>query len=291
LADLDEQAMIHRISQLRPNAPFLAVVPKSPDGGARLIGSVNLHLQVNFEDGVQWLIRISMYGTHDGPVDLLRNNLESEALTYKLLYKHGIPVPVVHHWGTGEFSKTNSESYEVIVANQVDPLCRHIVYDKMPGIGAEETEVALSEGNISRQEMKVFTDEFAAMSIKLSKIPSDAIGSLTKTGAGDIFWGPHLNGGYQESLEAPYFGGPFSTLRDRYVHRIDGLVGLTKQGLIYRKSPLLHYLALMEARRLVIADPVMSQQEPAFYIRHPDCSGANILANGLKIVGLIDWEW
>jgi hypothetical protein len=153
----------------------------------------------------------------------------------------------------------------------------------MPGAGASETEVALSDGNMSRDNMKVFADDFVAISIKLSNIPCDAIGSLIKNEQGETVWGPHLNGGYPESLNAPYFGGPFHTLRDRYVHRIDGLIGLIKQGLIYRQSPLLHYL--------VMADPAMAQREPSFYIRHPDCSGANILADGNRITGLIDWEW
>ena len=161
----------------------------------------------------------------------------------------------------------------------------------MPGVGAEETEVALSHGMMSRDDMKVFVDDFAAISVKLSNIPCDAIGSLARTETGEVIWGPHLNGGYPESLEAPYFGGPFYTLRDRYIHRIDALIEFIKKGLIYRLSPLLHYLALMEARRLVMADLVMARRETTLYIRHPDCSGANILADQNRITGMIDWEW
>jgi hypothetical protein len=161
----------------------------------------------------------------------------------------------------------------------------------MPGVGAGETEVALSDGNMSKEEMKVFVEDFAEISIKLSKIPCDAIGSLSRNDAGEVVWGPHVSGGYAESLKAPYFGGPFYTLRDRYIHRIDSLIDLTKRGLIHRMAPLLNYLVLMEARRLVMADPTMARRESTFYIRHPDCSGSNVLAVGNKIVGLIDWEW
>jgi len=161
----------------------------------------------------------------------------------------------------------------------------------MPGIEASETEVALSDGTMSREDMKVFVDDYAEISMKMSKILCDAIGSLSRNAVGEVVWGPHLSGGYAESLELPYFGGPFYTLRDRYVHRIDALIDLTKKGLIHRLAPLLHYLALMEARRLVISDPAMARREPTFYIRHPDCSGANTLAHENRIVGLIDWEW
>ena len=161
----------------------------------------------------------------------------------------------------------------------------------MPGTEAAEHTCGLSEGAMSREDMKVFVDDFADISVKISKIPCNAIGSLCRNDAGDGVWGPHLNGGYTESLEAPYFGGPFYTLRDRYIYRIDSLIDLTKKGLIHRLAPLFHYLALMEARRLVMTDPVMARRESTFYIRHPDCSGSNILADGNKITGLIDWEW
>lgn len=110
LADLDEEAISRRIARLRPDAPFKLMVPKTKEESMDLMGGFNMHVVVTFEDDVEWLVRISKYGKGDGPVDLLRNNLESEALTYKLLYEHGIPVPIVHHWGVGEFSKTKSKS-------------------------------------------------------------------------------------------------------------------------------------------------------------------------------------
>lgn len=110
LADLDEEAISRRIAQIRPNVPFQVKIPTTFEESIELLGGYNMHVLLIFEDGVEWLVRISKYGKGDGPVDLLKNNLESEALTYKLLYDHGIPVPVVHDWGIGVFSKTQSES-------------------------------------------------------------------------------------------------------------------------------------------------------------------------------------
>jgi hypothetical protein len=86
------------------------MVPRTKEELMDLMGGLNMHVVVTFEDGVEWLVRISKYGKGNGPVELLKNNLESEALTYKLLYDHGIPVPAVHDWGVGEFSKTKSKS-------------------------------------------------------------------------------------------------------------------------------------------------------------------------------------
>jgi hypothetical protein len=144
---------------------------------------------------------------------------------------------------------------------------------------------------MSEEDMKTFAESYAAVSIKISEIPCYTFASLSTNNQGQVVWGPLLHPGYPGSLEAPFFGGPFETLRDAYVHRIEGLLELLKRGLIHRTSPLVHYLAFKEARRLVMGDPTFEERESTFYIRHPDCSGANILSKDSKVVGLIDWEW
>ena len=108
LADLDERAIEKRVKELRPNVPFQLVVPQNPDDTEELAGSFNFHVEIVFEDGVQWLARISRSQKGDGPIDLLRDTTESEALTYRLLHNHSIAVPVVYDWGAGDFSKTKS---------------------------------------------------------------------------------------------------------------------------------------------------------------------------------------
>ena len=144
---------------------------------------------------------------------------------------------------------------------------------------------------MSEEDLRTFAESYAATSIMMSEIHCGSIGSLAKNKEGEVMWGPLLHGGYPDSLEAPFFGGPFHTLRDAYIHRIDGLIEQLKRGIIHRKSPLVHYLAFKEARRLVIGDPAFAERETTFYISHPDCSGANILSKDFKVVGLIDWEW
>jgi hypothetical protein len=113
LDDLDEVAVAARVEHLRPKSPFTLKIPKTPDETDELDGGFNLHVQVFFEDDVKWLIRFTRYGKGHGPAKLLENNLESEALTYKLLLENGIPVPAVHDWGVAVLSKTQSESNDV----------------------------------------------------------------------------------------------------------------------------------------------------------------------------------
>lgn len=150
--------------------------------------------------------------------------------------------------------------------------------------------MALTDGE-DDSDLKAFARNFAGLSVAISDIHCDSMGSLVNYDHGRLVWGPMLNGGYPESLDMPCFGGPFHSLRDLYTHRIDGLIDLIKRGLIYRRAPLLVFLALREARRLVVADEKFCRRETRFYIRHPDCSWSNILSDGPNITGLIDWEW
>ena len=112
MQDIDGNAIQRRIAELRPDAPFQIKIPKTENDALESSGSYNIHTEVSFADGVEWLVRIAKYNRGDGPSELDKQVLESESLTYKMLLDHGIPVPAVHHWGAGEFSKTHSRWFE-----------------------------------------------------------------------------------------------------------------------------------------------------------------------------------
>jgi hypothetical protein len=81
-----------------------------------LCGGFNVHVPINFDDGVQWLARISRYLKGDGPVDMLSQTTESEVSTYRKLKSHDFPVAQVMDWGTGLFSKSSSQSLLLLTA-------------------------------------------------------------------------------------------------------------------------------------------------------------------------------
>lgn len=110
------------MAQLRPNTPFKLLVPQTPEETEDLAGSFHFHVEIIFEDGEEWLARIAKSRQGDGPIDMLRNSTESEVLTYQLLLSHGIPVPAVHDWGAGEFSKTNGKSLHNSKMDLADPI-------------------------------------------------------------------------------------------------------------------------------------------------------------------------
>lgn len=112
MQDIDGDAIQRRIAKLRPGAPFQIKIPETEDDALELSGGFNIHVEVSFADGVEWLVRIAKYNRGEGPSELQKQVLESEALTYKMLREHGVPVAAVHHWEVGEFSKTYSRCFE-----------------------------------------------------------------------------------------------------------------------------------------------------------------------------------
>lgn len=75
-----------------------------------LCGGHNIHLVVTFDDGIEWLVRLSGYPMGPVPSAAAKRVLESEAITYEVLGAlEGFPIAKLHDWGTGRFSLTNSK--------------------------------------------------------------------------------------------------------------------------------------------------------------------------------------
>ena len=89
---------------------------------------------------------------------------------------------------------------------------------------------------------------------------------------------------------APYFPGPFETIRDRYVAHIDRVLSATRKGLMGQHRPLLIYLAHLVARDLVMNDPEMGKEEEKFHIRQPDALPGQFLVQDGSITAVLDWE-
>jgi hypothetical protein len=110
LADLDLQAIIARAEAARPGHKVSLEIPKDAHGlEDKLWGYMNLLLPVVFEDGGQWLFKVSTYGDPQGEAPMLMRMRHSEVLVHHLLLEHGIPVPRIVDWGAGACSKSGSE--------------------------------------------------------------------------------------------------------------------------------------------------------------------------------------
>lgn len=133
--------------------------------------------------------------------------------------------------------------------------------------------------------------DHAKISLQLSSIRFDKMGSLDFDATGGIEVGPFIPAHPFNSPVAPHFGGPFRNVRDCFLWQIDNVLSLIKRGQIARRSPLLAYLAHLEARSLVAGCAEMAETQSAFYVQHPDSGGRNVMALDGRITALVDWEW
>lgn len=69
-------------------------------------GGLNIHITLMFEDGVEWMLRLSGYDRAHHPFPVLEVRRESEVATMMALQEVTDLVAKVHGWGVGKISKT-----------------------------------------------------------------------------------------------------------------------------------------------------------------------------------------
>lgn len=139
--------------------------------------------------------------------------------------------------------------------------------------------------------MTALIESYADMSIKLSNLKFDKIGSLDTDQDGNIIVGQDTYFAFHGHPEGHTFGGPYLTLLDRYLFCIDNVLSLIRNQVIYRHRLLFAYLLYLDLRKLVRRFAILYKQETEFYIEHPDSHAGNIMFKGTQVSGYLDWEW
>lgn len=135
--DLDTGKLKTRAESLRPG--HCCVIQEwTPDNLKALWmaqGSFfNMHLDISFDDGVTWMVRIPDYAmAFRSPPDIRKRVRHSEALTHRVLSQAGVPVPVVYDWGQGVLSKTNGKHLHASL-----PLIKMLTAYKRPQVYAHD---------------------------------------------------------------------------------------------------------------------------------------------------------
>ncbi|KAI4765208.1 hypothetical protein E4T52_02539 [Aureobasidium sp. EXF-3400] len=263
-----------RASSLRNDIPCHIEDP-AKEGETIMMGGMNLHLRIIFNDGVIWLARIRRTNATSPPPQLQNYILESEIATLKFLETIDIPTPRVWDWNTNREESLAGVSY--------------ILMDYMPGN-------VLDWSSIDEEGKKKVVSQLADIHIELCKHEFPAMGCMHQVESKHI--GPLARECLTDFTELANMQplGPFAHLQDYYKACINLLLGLIYRGEIYPDNAVETYLIYKFLYDMVPEIYPIGAEEasPAegFYLKHADDKGFHILADAeSNITALIDWEW
>ncbi|KAL4802315.1 hypothetical protein BDV18DRAFT_166963 [Aspergillus unguis] len=260
LSKVNVAALLSRASDLRDGVHCVLSKELQYDRSSRssVMGGMNYHIELQFEDGPIWLARVRRVNATSPPPDLRRYIISSEAATLKFLSTTKVPVPQIFDLN---LDKNNPVGVE------------YILFEKMPG-----------KEKIIRQLADIF--------VELQAHPFDTMGSLDQLGSSHI--GPFAREectDYVGSQMRPM--GPFTTSFEFLRANIQLTMDLIKRGERYANRPidgfLIHRFLLDSIPRLLSQCDVDDQH---FYLKHADDKGDHLLVdNDFNLTAIVDWEW
>lgn len=236
------------------------------------MGGMHIHLQLIFEDGTIWLVRI-LRETYTSFGDELSNQiLLSECATLRWLESVNIPTSRLHGYGL-----RGDPQNEVGVA--------YMIIDKLPG--RPFNSWAASEV----QKSKVL-GQWADILCTLGKHPLDKIGSLKFGPDGAIEVGPIAS---DRTGTLPCIG-PFENARDFYSSWANTYLDLITDGQLFFRYSIDAYLMFKFMAEQAKAGPWFEKWQDLnsgpFFLKHADDKGDHILIDDdFRITGIIDWSF
>ncbi|KAI9752643.1 MAG: hypothetical protein M4579_005537 [Chaenotheca gracillima] len=269
LEQLDLGALTARASALRDGVQCRVVVPEEGDEtAATQMGNYNFHLELCFEDGVQWIARFKRTEPSPPPPAIREYLVKSEAATYRFLEKTRVPAPKVFE----------------VVSDSSNPVgAGYILMEKVPG-------QSLSSMLPTADQTQKVLAQIADMYEELHKYPFETMGSLDQMDFDHIGPVAYDLVAQLDPDHGPDFPGPFRTAKDFYVSMLSRVLDLIVGGELYPDWAVDTYLVHRFMLDLVPLLPGINDQN--FYLRHPDDSGSHIMVDDdFNITGIIDWEW
>ncbi|KAK1765081.1 methylglyoxal reductase (NADPH-dependent) [Phialemonium atrogriseum] len=201
--------------------------------GRRQMGGMHIHLQLMFEDGTVWLVRI-LRERHTSFDDELSNQIiVSECATLRWLESLDVPTPRLHEYGLRGDPRS-----EVGVA--------YMIIDKLPGQPFDPW--AASE----RQKSKVL-GQWADVLCTLGKHPLDKIGSFKFEADGAIEVGPIAS----DRIGTLLCIGPFEDARGFYSSWANTYLDLITDGQLFSLYPIDAYLIFNFLAEQATADHIL----------------------------------
>ncbi|KAJ8127627.1 hypothetical protein O1611_g6006 [Lasiodiplodia mahajangana] len=237
-----------------------------------VMGGMNYHIEVCFNDGVKWLARVRRFNATSPPPALRDYIVQCEVATLKFLEKTTLPSPKVFGFSLEHADNPVGVGY--------------ILMEKLPGTSlrwGKETE---------HQRIKLMA-QLADMFIELHKYPFNVLGSLDRPGDSHI--GPFARESLTDFTGAEMHAiGPFSSLEEYHKAELHLILDLILRGEMYSQRPVDAYLVhrfLLDLVPLMVSKSI-PDDNPHYYLKHADDKGDHILVDeDYNITGIIDWEW
>ncbi|MCJ1463850.1 hypothetical protein MMC07_002459 [Pseudocyphellaria aurata] len=253
-----------------------------------LHGSYHILFQLEFTDGLRWIIKIPVNGFPGRFDEMSARAMKSEALTMQLLKRETtIPVPEVY-------------SFEASTDNELN--CPFILMDFIQGISLADSWFKTPSSLISLEDFRanVLKDIAKAM-VQLDRFAYEQSGSLvfddtgnvTGIGPAKVFDGPaylrYLLAGDDDELFHFFFEmGPLDDPKSFYFTALDRHAkidpnGNTAKFAIGLEVLLRHFISWVPSEE--------DAEGSGFVLRHPDLDLQNILVSEEgHLRGIIDWD-
>ncbi|KAJ5474662.1 hypothetical protein N7475_004228 [Penicillium sp. IBT 31633x] len=265
-------ALTQRASSLRNGLACSVVQGLQYDRASRssVMGGMNYHIEILFEDGISWLARIRRFNATSPPPELRDYILGSEVSTLQFLSKTKVPVPIV-------FDSNPDESNPIGVG--------YILLEKLPG---KSLRWSLTT---PKQRQKV-TSQLADIYIELKGFPFSMMGSFSQQNSAHI--GPIARASLADFQDLHMrMLGPYTSSEEYFSAYIRLILDLITQQESYVNRPvdafLIHRFLLENVPKVFSQNHL---DDGMFYLKHADEKGDQILVdNEFNITGIIDWEW
>ncbi|TDZ34318.1 hypothetical protein C8035_v010720 [Colletotrichum spinosum] len=235
------------------------------------MGGMNYHIEIRFDDGVEWIARIRSFNATSPPARLRDYIIQSEVATLQFLGKTGVPAPKV---------------YDFALEHADNPVgVGYILMDKLPGR-------SLRWSIATPEQRENIMGQLADIFIELHKYPFDLLGSLDQPGGSRVgaLARESLTDFTQSDMQTT---GPFSSLEAYQTSSLQLTLDLIFRGEMYSQQTVDAYLIHRFLLDLIpYVSPASAPDDHSYYLKHADDKGDHILVDDdFNITGIIDWEW
>lgn len=271
MAKINTSALATRASHLRQGVPC-SIPPLQYDRATRssVMGGMNYHIDVRFDDGVTWIARVRRCNATSPPTALRDYIIQSEVATLKFLEQTNVLAPKV---------------YDFAFARADNPVgVGFILMEKLSG-------KSLRWSVATPQQKERVMNQLADVFIELRKFPFRLLGSLDDSGHSQVgaFARESLTDFEQSKMIT---SGPFSSLKEYHLASLNLILDMIIREELYSQRAVDAYLI---HRFLIDLIPIVLRFIPDdgnFYLKHADDKGDHIMVDeDFYITGIIDWEW